>query len=98
VNTATAWYVDADGDGVLGPADECPTEAGPALTMGCPDRDQDGVADKADKAQAAATEFPVAAQRQTRTSFKECRNSRLIRRNRLARTASLKNSDRLPEP
>ena len=29
--------------------DACPTEAGPAATNGCPDRDGDGVADKDDK-------------------------------------------------
>ncbi len=39
---------DADRDGVKDADDECPTEAGPANTNGCPDRDGDGVADKDD--------------------------------------------------
>ncbi len=40
---------DADGDGVTDLEDECPTEAGPANTNGCPDTDGDGVADKDDE-------------------------------------------------
>ena len=40
---------DADGDGVKDDVDECPTEAGPAETNGCPDSDGDGVADKDDE-------------------------------------------------
>ncbi|PHK97800.1 DUF6089 family protein [Neolewinella marina] len=40
---------DADKDGVKDLVDECPTEAGPAATNGCPDRDGDGVADKDDR-------------------------------------------------
>ena len=40
---------DADGDGVKDMDDECPTEAGPAATNGCPDSDGDGVADKDDE-------------------------------------------------
>ena len=40
---------DADGDGVKDDMDECPTEAGPAETNGCPDSDGDGVADKDDE-------------------------------------------------
>ena len=40
---------DADKDGIKDADDECPTEAGPAATNGCPDRDGDGVADKDDE-------------------------------------------------
>jgi OOP family OmpA-OmpF porin len=39
---------DTDADGIIDPEDECPSEAGTALTKGCPDRDADGFADKAD--------------------------------------------------
>jgi outer membrane protein OmpA-like peptidoglycan-associated protein len=40
---------DLDGDGLVGAADECPRDAGPARTKGCPDRDGDGVVDWDDK-------------------------------------------------
>ncbi|HNN94387.1 MAG TPA: thrombospondin type 3 repeat-containing protein [Pseudomonadota bacterium] len=40
---------DPDGDGVLGRADACPREAGPAEAGGCPDQDKDGIADKQDQ-------------------------------------------------
>ena len=40
---------DADKDGVNDLVDECPTEAGPESTNGCPDRDGDGVPDKDDE-------------------------------------------------
>jgi outer membrane protein OmpA-like peptidoglycan-associated protein len=42
---------DSDKDGVLGMADECPTEKGEGNEDGCPtrDKDGDGIADKADK-------------------------------------------------
>ncbi|MEL6142620.1 MAG: OmpA family protein, partial [Bacteroidota bacterium] len=39
---------DTDGDGLADNADQCPTEAGPASTLGCPDTDGDGIADKDD--------------------------------------------------
>jgi hypothetical protein len=41
--------IDTDGDGIVDGSDECPTEAGHALTDGCPDTDGDGVRDKDDK-------------------------------------------------
>lgn len=41
--------VDTDGDGIEDSNDRCPTEAGPASTIGCPDSDGDGVADVDDK-------------------------------------------------
>lgn len=40
---------DTDKDGIYDEDDACPTEAGPASTMGCPDSDSDGIADKDDK-------------------------------------------------
>jgi outer membrane protein OmpA-like peptidoglycan-associated protein len=40
---------DWDKDGVPNEKDECPREAGPAETGGCPDRDGDGIPDKDDK-------------------------------------------------
>src|SRR5258706_6001941 len=40
---------DKDKDGVADKDDACPTEAGTAITKGCPDKDGDGVADKDDK-------------------------------------------------
>ncbi|TXF89395.1 OmpA family protein [Neolewinella aurantiaca] len=39
---------DTDKDGIYDEEDACPTEAGPASTMGCPDTDSDGIADKDD--------------------------------------------------
>ena len=39
---------DTDKDGIYDEDDACPTEAGPASTMGCPDTDSDGIADKDD--------------------------------------------------
>ncbi len=39
---------DTDKDGIFDEDDLCPTEPGPASTMGCPDTDGDGVADKDD--------------------------------------------------
>lgn len=39
---------DQDKDGIPDDKDLCPTEAGPAVTDGCPDRDADGIADKND--------------------------------------------------
>ncbi|MEL7122861.1 MAG: OmpA family protein, partial [Bacteroidota bacterium] len=39
---------DSDGDGIADNIDQCPNEAGPASTGGCPDRDGDNVADKVD--------------------------------------------------
>lgn len=39
---------DTDKDGIYDEDDACPTEAGPASTMGCPDTDSDGVPDKDD--------------------------------------------------
>jgi outer membrane protein OmpA-like peptidoglycan-associated protein len=40
---------DRDKDGIPDAQDQCPDEAGPASTQGCPDSDGDGVADKSDK-------------------------------------------------
>jgi outer membrane protein OmpA-like peptidoglycan-associated protein len=40
---------DKDKDGIPDESDNCPNEAGPAATFGCPDKDGDGVADKDDK-------------------------------------------------
>ncbi|WP_273446785.1 DUF6089 family protein [Neolewinella agarilytica] len=40
---------DTDKDGLYDEEDDCPTEAGPASTNGCPDTDSDGIADKDDK-------------------------------------------------
>lgn len=45
---------DPDGDGVLGRADLCPGEAGPATAQGCPDQDGDGIPDRSDKCPAQA--------------------------------------------
>lgn len=42
-------FMDSDGDGIMDHIDECPYEAGPMRTNGCPDRDNDGVPDKDDK-------------------------------------------------
>jgi serine/threonine protein phosphatase PrpC len=45
-------YLDADGDGLTpltSPADQCPNDAGPAKTNGCPDKDGDGVPDNQDQ-------------------------------------------------
>lgn len=39
---------DEDKDGIPDEQDICPTEAGPAITNGCPDKDSDGIADKDD--------------------------------------------------
>ncbi|MBO6795262.1 MAG: OmpA family protein [Balneolaceae bacterium] len=39
---------DMDGDGVTDNRDNCPTEMGPAETMGCPDADMDLIADNVD--------------------------------------------------
>ncbi|RMF25058.1 MAG: OmpA family protein [Bacteroidetes bacterium] len=41
--------IDPDGDGIPTEKDDCPTEAGPALTNGCPDDDGDGIANAQDK-------------------------------------------------
>ncbi|MCX6316934.1 MAG: OmpA family protein [Bacteroidetes bacterium] len=40
---------DKDKDGIPDDKDQCPDEAGTALTNGCPDKDGDGIADKDDK-------------------------------------------------
>lgn len=40
---------DTDGDGLLDPADACPSERGVETARGCPDRDRDGVVDDEDK-------------------------------------------------
>lgn len=40
---------DKDKDGIPDDQDNCPNEAGPVLTHGCPDKDGDGIADKDDK-------------------------------------------------
>ena len=40
---------DSDQDGIPDDKDECPNEAGTAITNGCPDKDADGIADKIDK-------------------------------------------------
>jgi len=40
---------DKDKDGVADNMDGCPTEAGPAITGGCPDKDGDGIPDKDDQ-------------------------------------------------
>jgi OmpA-OmpF porin, OOP family len=45
---------DKDKDGIPDDKDNCPTEAGPALTNGCPDKDGDGIANKDDKCPDAA--------------------------------------------
>jgi LPXTG-motif cell wall-anchored protein len=45
-------YLDVDGDGLTpltSPADQCPNDAGPAKTNGCPDKDADGVPDVQDQ-------------------------------------------------
>ena len=41
--------LDKDHDGIPDDKDNCPNQAGPALTHGCPDKDGDGIADKDDK-------------------------------------------------
>ncbi|PHI21867.1 hypothetical protein CEQ90_00850 [Lewinellaceae bacterium SD302] len=46
--------VDSDGDGIEDSADQCPNQAGPVTTLGCPDTDGDGIADKDDKCPAIA--------------------------------------------
>ena len=38
-------FKDKDKDGIEDDKDRCPTEAGPAVTNGCPDKDVDGIAD-----------------------------------------------------
>jgi len=40
---------DKDKDGIADDQDNCPEEAGPVLTNGCPDKDGDGIADKNDQ-------------------------------------------------
>lgn len=40
---------DKDKDGIPDEKDECPDQAGTALTRGCPDQDGDGIADKEDE-------------------------------------------------
>ena len=40
---------DKDKDGIPDSKDNCPDEAGTAITNGCPDKDGDGIADKDDK-------------------------------------------------
>lgn len=40
---------DKDKDGIPDDKDACPTEAGTAITNGCPDKDSDGIPDKDDK-------------------------------------------------
>lgn len=40
---------DKDKDGIPDTEDECPDQAGPAVTHGCPDKDADGIADKNDQ-------------------------------------------------
>jgi outer membrane protein OmpA-like peptidoglycan-associated protein len=40
---------DPDGDGLTGPGDRCPREAGPAELDGCPDRDGDAIPDPQDR-------------------------------------------------
>lgn len=40
---------DTDKDGVPDSKDECPNQAGPENTMGCPDSDMDGIRDSRDK-------------------------------------------------
>ncbi len=40
---------DTDGDGITDDNDKCPTVAGTAALMGCPDKDGDGIADGDDK-------------------------------------------------
>jgi OmpA-OmpF porin, OOP family len=40
---------DKDKDAVPDDTDNCPNEAGPSVTNGCPDKDADGIADKDDK-------------------------------------------------
>ena len=42
------FSIDDDKDGVVNKIDKCPNDAGPATTLGCPDRDSDGVADSDD--------------------------------------------------
>ncbi len=39
---------DPDGDGLMGAADQCPHQAGPASSNGCPDSDGDGIPDNND--------------------------------------------------
>ncbi len=40
---------DKDKDGIADEQDNCPSEAGSAITNGCPDKDGDGIADREDK-------------------------------------------------
>lgn len=47
-NPVAAPPKDSDGDGIPDKQDACPSQAGPAITKGCPDMDNDGVADKDD--------------------------------------------------
>ena len=49
LNRGVPKVKDRDKDGILDAVDECPDEAGTALTKGCPDRDADGIADKNDQ-------------------------------------------------
>lgn len=48
LNRGTPKVRDRDNDGVVDADDECPDEAGSAVTRGCPDRDADGIADRND--------------------------------------------------
>lgn len=48
-DTTATQALDTDGDGLPDDQDDCPNEAGPDATRGCPDQDGDGVADKDDQ-------------------------------------------------
>ncbi|MBZ0286542.1 MAG: hypothetical protein K8I30_02930, partial [Anaerolineae bacterium] len=52
--TCLAPFLDADGDGISYPADQCPSDVGTADTNGCPDSDGDKLADSVDQCPNAA--------------------------------------------
>ena len=49
LSTAEKAPMDRDKDGIVDSQDQCPDEAGPRETDGCPDRDKDGIIDKKDQ-------------------------------------------------
>jgi OOP family OmpA-OmpF porin len=51
--------VDSDGDGIPDLEDQCPLEAGPAATKGCPDADGDGISDTDDECPKQAGSFAL---------------------------------------
>lgn len=49
LSTAKKEPADRDHDGIVDTEDQCPDEAGPKETQGCPDKDKDGIIDAKDK-------------------------------------------------